>query len=348
MIREGNNLGGKSHVSEWAPPAHDVAHVLVRAEFRIISFSNLPTSSQHTKTASHFGLSSHSPSLFSLSLEREGRRKKQREREREMGTVNRLTRNEMWKKGVFHFLLCFVVGFFVGFVTSGGKPSSDQIADRRTVIAGGWGALDEFHAVEEELRQRRVNATAPAKPFPVSSEEKPASSEPIPALEEEAMPPRRLLIVVTTTKAKDPFQDLFLRRLANTLRLVPPPLLWIVVESHSEAAQTARTLRRTGVMYRHLVFGETFPDPEAEIHHQRNLALNHIEDHRLSGIVHFSALSDAYDLQFFDEIREIEYASAFPSISKITIRKSLYSFAFLRLTPEYRSNCHCPRLCTRT
>ncbi|CAA6661806.1 unnamed protein product [Spirodela intermedia] len=68
-------------------------------------------------------------------------------------------------------------------------------------------------------------------------------------------------------------------------------------------------------MYRHLVFGETFSDPQAEIHHQRNIALNHIEDHRLSGIVHFSCLSDAYDLQFFDEIRGIEAFGTWPAAS---------------------------------
>ncbi|CAA7398177.1 unnamed protein product [Spirodela intermedia] len=234
-----------------------------------------------------------------------------------MGTVYGLKRNEIWKKSVFHFSLCFAVGFFVGIVPPG-KPSSDQVADGRTFVADRRGALDEFHTVEKNLPPGRVNATTLAKPFPVSSEEKPATSAAIAAVEEEAIPeltPRRLLIVVTTTKAKDPFQNLFLRRLANTLRLVPPPLLWIVVESHCEAARTAGTLRTTGVMYRHLVFGETFSDPQAEIHHQRNIALNHIEDHRLSGIVHFSCLSDAYDLQFFDEIRGIEAFGTWPAAS---------------------------------
>ncbi|GAB2293041.1 Beta-1,4-xylosyltransferase irx9 [Dionaea muscipula] len=38
----------------------------------------------------------------------------------------------------------------------------------------------------------------------------------------------------------------------------------------------------------------------------RHLALNHIELHRLSGIVNFAGLHNVYDLCFFNEIRSIE------------------------------------------
>lgn len=38
----------------------------------------------------------------------------------------------------------------------------------------------------------------------------------------------------------------------------------------------------------------------------RNLALSHIEHHRLSGIVHFASLSNTYDLHFFHHLRDIE------------------------------------------
>lgn len=121
--------------------------------------------------------------------------------------------------------------------------------------------------------------------------------------------PRRQVIVITPTNDKDPLRGVLLRRTANTLKLVPPPLLWIVVESQLESSEVSEILRRTGVMYRHLVFKENFTDIMAETDHQRNLALKHIEHHRLSGIVHFAGLSNVYDLSFFKEIRAIEYES---------------------------------------
>ncbi|KDO35787.1 hypothetical protein CISIN_1g042066mg, partial [Citrus sinensis] len=46
--------------------------------------------------------------------------------------------------------------------------------------------------------------------------------------------------------------------------------------------------------------------------HQRNVALKHIEHHRLSGIVHFAGVSNVYDLAFFDELRDIEVYGAWP------------------------------------
>jgi hypothetical protein len=92
--------------------------------------------------------------------------------------------------------------------------------------------------------------------------------------------------------------------------LVPPPLLWIVVEGQSDSDEVSEILRKTGIMYRHLVIKENFTDPEAELDHQRNVALRHIEQHRLSGIVHFAGLSNVYDLGFFDELRQIEYVNS--------------------------------------
>ncbi|KAG1339136.1 Glycosyltransferase [Cocos nucifera] len=124
--------------------------------------------------------------------------------------------------------------------------------------------------------------------------------------------PRNLLIVITTTRSDDMFQEAFLTRLAQSLRLVPPPLLWIVVQAHSEASATADMLRKTGIMYRHLTFKENFTDAEAEADHQRNVALGHIEHHRLTGIVHFAGISNIYDPQLFEEIRRIEVFGTWP------------------------------------
>lgn len=118
---------------------------------------------------------------------------------------------------------------------------------------------------------------------------------------------RRLVIIVTPTSTKLPYQAVFLRRLANTIKLVPQPLLWIVVEAKTDSSELPDILRKTGIMYRHVVFSENFTDLDAELNHQRNLALRHIEHHRLSGIVHFAGLSNVYDLQFFQQLRDIEY-----------------------------------------
>ncbi|KAI4992763.1 hypothetical protein ZWY2020_007076 [Hordeum vulgare] len=63
-----------------------------------------------------------------------------------------------------------------------------------------------------------------------------------------------------------------------------PPVLWLVVEPAAEALPTAQLLRGAGVAYRH---------------HQRNLALEHMEEHRLAGP------DDVYDLRFFDQLRQI-------------------------------------------
>lgn len=61
-------------------------------------------------------------------------------------------------------------------------------------------------------------------------------------------------------------------------------------------------------MYRHVVlFKENITELEMEMDHQINVALSHIEHHRLSGIVHLAGLDNVYDLSFFNEIRATEY-----------------------------------------
>lgn len=60
----------------------------------------------------------------------------------------------------------------------------------------------------------------------------------------------KLVIVVTPTYNRAA-QGYYLNRLAHTLRLVEPPLLWIVVEmGEAVTPETAIILRKSGVMYR--------------------------------------------------------------------------------------------------
>lgn len=117
---------------------------------------------------------------------------------------------------------------------------------------------------------------------------------------------RKQLIVVTPTYNRA-FQAYYLNRLAQVIALVPPPVLWIVVEMNSATDETAGLLRRTGVMYRHLVCNKNMTDVKDRGVHQRNVALEHIEKHKLDGIVYFADDDNIYSLELFRSLREIRY-----------------------------------------
>lgn len=204
---------------------------------------------------------------------------------------------QLWKKAIVHFSLCFVMGFFTGFAPTGTMQKYAPEPD------------ETFHPEIKIQPPSNVYRTLVAETTTLEK-----SPTMVDHIEEEKQPkekPRRLVIIVTPTNKRDKFQNVFLQRLANTIKLVSPPLLWIVAEGQSDSDEVSRILRKTGIMYRHLVFKENFTEPEAELDHQRNVALKHIEQHRLSGIVHFAALSNVYDLRFFDELREVEYVILF-------------------------------------
>ncbi|CAL9780596.1 unnamed protein product [Musa acuminata subsp. burmannicoides] len=131
---------------------------------------------------------------------------------------------------------------------------------------------------------------------------------PPPAEEQERLPDPfdKLLIIVTPTYNRA-FQGYHLSRLAHTLKLVPPPLLWIVVETKTATAETADILRRSGVMYRHLVCRK---NTSVNLHRdvrQRHTALKHIRLHRLDGIVYMADDDNIYSLDLFDRLRQIRY-----------------------------------------
>lgn len=116
--------------------------------------------------------------------------------------------------------------------------------------------------------------------------------------------PKRQLIVVTPTYSRA-VQAYFLNRLGQALKLVNSPLLWIVVEMNSASMETAEILRKTGVMYRHLVCTKNMTDVKDRGVHQRNVALQHIEHHKLDGIVYFADDDNIYSLELFDSLRDI-------------------------------------------
>lgn len=116
--------------------------------------------------------------------------------------------------------------------------------------------------------------------------------------------PRKQLILVTPTYNRA-LQAYFLNRLGQTLRLVPPPILWIVVEMNAASSETADILRKTGVMYRHLVCSKNLTNVKDRGVHQRNTALELIERHKLDGIVYFADDDNIYSLELFEKMREI-------------------------------------------
>lgn len=122
---------------------------------------------------------------------------------------------------------------------------------------------------------------------------------------------RKELIVVTPTFNRG-LQSYYLNRLGQVLRLVKPPLLWIVVEMSVESLETAELLRKTGVMYRHLVCGKNLTDVKDRGVHQRNRALEHIELHKLDGIVYFADDDNIYSLELFESLRNISRFGTWP------------------------------------
>lgn len=141
-------------------------------------------------------------------------------------------------------------------------------------------------------------------------------------------PPTTTLIVVTPTRAR-PLQAYYLHRLAHTLRLVPQPLLWLVVDRGAATRETAALLRGCGLMYRHLPSHRDAPGarrtrpehPAARGLRQRNAALDHIEHHRIHGLVYFADEDNVYSLDLFDQLRGIRSFGTWP-VAMLGVGKS--------------------------
>ncbi|KAG8084500.1 hypothetical protein GUJ93_ZPchr0010g9714 [Zizania palustris] len=226
--------------------------------------------------------------------------------------------SHLWKKALLHFSLCFVMGFFTGFA-----PSSSS----------SWRAgSSQPHRPGHQLAASHVAVNQQLSLVPASADTAAADAIGNGAVvdvdDDEESGPRRMLIVVTTTRSgagERRRRRAELLRLAHTLRLVRPPVVWVVVEPAADAPATAEVLRGTGVMYRHLAFKpeENFTTTDAEAHAQRNAALAHVEKHRLSGVVHFADAAGVYDTHFFDEIRQIEAFGTWPVATMSVGRKKV-------------------------
>eukprot|EP01018_Ginkgo_biloba_P002285 Gb_24676 [translate_table: standard] len=235
---------------------------------------------------------------------------------------------QVWKRALLHFFLCFIVGVLTGFTPFSMGDFSTNLASKRQEFAFelktiATNAQQDFSQVGNRGRMIETVKMESKKSLGLEAQqEKEADILAIPS--ENTDPwvglspvrvldfvPRKLLIVVTPTYNRA-FQAFYLNRLAHTLRLVPAPLLWIVVEMTAQSMETAEMLRKTGVMYRHLVCEKNVTNIKDRGIHQRNVALAHIEQHQLDGIVYFADDDNVYTLELFHQMREIRRFGTWP------------------------------------
>ncbi|CAI9116074.1 OLC1v1017128C1 [Oldenlandia corymbosa var. corymbosa] len=203
----------------------------------------------------------------------------------------------LWKKLAYRCLLFFAIGFLLGMAPFIGL---DDVKDREDSFQQSLKPVEVVikedtvkDLVEEEFVMDRVELGV------------------VDVKERFDFVPQKLLIVVTPTYNRA-LQAYFLNRLGQVLRLVQPPLLWIVVEMNAASLETADILRKTGVMHRHLVSMKNLTDIKDRGVHQRNTALEYIERHKLDGIVYFADDDNIYSLELFESMRSISRFGTWP------------------------------------
>ncbi|KAA8528406.1 hypothetical protein F0562_035761 [Nyssa sinensis] len=208
--------------------------------------------------------------------------------------------HQTWKRSFCRFLLLFLLGFLLGMAPFG------EVTDIQS-----HDFSFEFKPQPVNV-QEDVNGGVVARPgnFVVDTVELGIERR-LNMKERFDFIPRKQLIVVTPTYNRA-LQAFYLNRLGQVLRLVPPPLVWIVVEMNSASMETADILQKAGVMYRHLVCMKNSTNIKDRGVHQRNTALEQIEHHKLDGIVYFADDDNIYSLELFESMREISRFGTWP------------------------------------
>ncbi|KAK7351533.1 hypothetical protein VNO77_11066 [Canavalia gladiata] len=220
--------------------------------------------------------------------------------------VRRYGRKGQWRRAVYRCLLCFFVGFLLGMFPFGHVVEDIRSPDISFEVKPPPQHADAQLVREDRFLRNRVDDEGlVVDPVSLSTEKHSLGTERFDFVS------RKQLIVVTPTYGRA-FQAYFLNRLGQVLRLVPPPVLWVVVEMNAASMETAEVLRKTGVMYRHLVCAKNSTDVKDRGVHQRNTALEHIERHRLDGIVYFADDDNVYSLELFDTLRDISRFGTWP------------------------------------
>ncbi|RDX75938.1 putative beta-1,4-xylosyltransferase IRX9H, partial [Mucuna pruriens] len=223
-------------------------------------------------------------------------------------------RGQLWRKVLFHFFICFMVGASIGLIPLASTHMSMNLMPKHQAFSFEMiSAVGNFQPLENV----KINVT-PSIDVGVNFNATLYSAAKEPELvdgvtynvsdgqfsENPSLEFQKLLIIVTPT-FNHVFQAYYLHRLSQTLKLVPPPLLWIIVEMTSQSEETADILRSSGVMYRHLICTTNLTNPSHRSILQRNVAIAHIETHRLDGIVYFADDDNIYSVELFQHMREI-------------------------------------------
>ncbi|CAM0145089.1 unnamed protein product [Urochloa decumbens] len=211
------------------------------------------------------------------------------------------------RRAMLHSCLCFLVGLLTGLAPSDWADAASRAAASNAQVLTTRAARAMNHTAALLTTHYQLYQQQPAA---------------VPKHQEEQQQQQQLVIAITTTAGPGPSssdrerRSAGLTRTAHALRLVSPPVVvvWLVVEPAREAPPTAALLRRTGLVYRHLTYADNFTAEawEEERHHQRNVALRHVEQHRLRGVVLFAGLADVYDLRLLDNLRHIRTLGAWP------------------------------------
>lgn len=223
-------------------------------------------------------------------------------------------KGQNWRRAFLHFSMCFIVGILVG-LTPFAPVNLTTVMPKHQAFS-----FEEFQPANDKLYSEKTNDVAAVSRLSLNESSvsvpgtwsiKPNNAIAIHVglndsldMDSDSLH-NTLLIIVTPTYAR-PLQANYLHRMAHTLKLIPRPLLWIVVEMNSQSAETAEILRGTGIVYRHLVCSTKnsteITDKNVLL---RNVALSHIETHRLDGIVYFADDDNIYSTALFDQMRKI-------------------------------------------
>ncbi|CAA2959010.1 probable beta-1,4-xylosyltransferase IRX9H [Olea europaea subsp. europaea] len=246
-------------------------------------------------------------------------------------------KGQIWQRAFLHFFICFVIGVLFGLTPFVALNLSFNVMSKPQAIhfevlqpvanrLGDSGHRNETSVVVVDRLSLNENTTL---------EPQRESVEPIDGISDDDVSNNliyegsnlghhKLLIIVTPTYAR-PLQAYYMNRLANTLKLIPHPSLWIVVEMKSQSLEIADLLRKTGVMYRHLVCNKNSVNIKESGVHLRNVALSHIETHRLNGIVYFADDDNIYSVNLFNQMRQIRQFGTWV-VAKIAERETHVAF----------------------
>ncbi|KAK1289705.1 putative beta-1,4-xylosyltransferase IRX9H [Acorus calamus] len=228
------------------------------------------------------------------------------------GASERSKPKGMVRDVLVRFFICFIIGIFIGFTPFVSVDFSKSIVSKNHAFS----FVEEHSTIKagdssQDSPDSKIKTSMGLVAKQELTNEILSTFHEPPLFQELDLVYRKLLIIVTPTYVR-PFQAYHLSRLALNLRLVPPPLLWIVVENSSQSAETAELLRKTGLVYRHLVCMDNSTSIKDMGVRQRNVALSHIEKHRLDGIVYFADDDNIYSLDLFEQMRNIRRFGTWP------------------------------------